>query len=79
MSREVYLNASEKFVVAQCLEENVGVSTVRSLACGGTRLVCMSVAGAETMRRRLSKNLMKPDSLRERHGPGFDFVARGQV
>lgn len=76
MSREVYLNLTEKFVVSQCVDEKVRISTIKSLACGGTRLVCMSVAGAEKMRHRLSKNLMKPDSLRERHGPGFNFVAR---
>jgi hypothetical protein len=76
MSREVFLNLTEKFVVSQCVEENVPISTIKSLACGGTRLVCTSVADAETMRRRLSKSLMRPDSLRERHGPGFNFVAR---
>ena len=76
MSREMYLNVSEGFVVAQCLEENVGISAIRSLGCGGTRLVCMSVHGAETMRRKLKKNLMKGDPTRERHGPGWDFVAR---
>ena len=76
MSREIYLNVSEGFVVAQCLQEEVGVSTIESLACGGTRLVCMSVRGAETMRRKLKKNLMKGDVTRERHGPGWGFIAR---
>jgi hypothetical protein len=76
MSREMYLNVSEGFVVAQCLEENVGISSIKSLACGGTRLVCMSVDGADTMRRRLKKNLMKGDGTRERHGPGWGFIAR---
>ena len=76
MSREMYLNVSEGFVVAQCLEEEVGISTIKSLACGGTRLVCMSVDGADTMRRKLKKNLMKDDPTRERRGPGWGFVAR---
>ena len=76
MSREIYLNLSEGFVVAKCLEQNVGISTIKSLSCGGTRLVCMSVSGAETMRRKLKQNLMKGDSARERHGPGWGFVAR---
>ena len=76
MSREMYLKLTEKFVVSQCVDENVRISTVRSLASGGTRLVCMSVAGAEAMRGRLSKSLIKPDSSHERRGPGFDFVAR---
>lgn len=76
MSREMYLNVSEGFVVAQCLEASVGISAIRSLKCGGTRLVCMSADGAETMRRRLKKNLMPGDRSRERHGPGWNFVAR---
>lgn len=76
MSREIYLNVSQGFVVAQCLEHKVGISTIASLACGGTRLVCMSVEGADTMRRKLKKNLMKDDGKRERHGPGWDFIAR---
>lgn len=77
MSREMYLNVGEAFVVAQCREENVGISTIESLACGGTRLVCMSVKGSDTMRRKLQKNLMKDSVARQRHGPGWGFVARG--
>lgn len=76
MNREMYVHLSEGFVVAQCREENVGISSIKSLSCGGTRLVCMSVDGAETMRRKLKKNLMKSDPTRERHGPGWGFVAR---
>jgi hypothetical protein len=76
VTREIFLNLSEKFVVAQCVEEDVGISAIKSLPCGGTRLVCMSVSGADTMRRKLKKNLMKDDVDRERHGPGWGFVAR---
>ena len=43
---------------------------------GKRRLVCMSVEGADTMRRKLTKNLMKDNAARERHGPGWGFVAR---
>jgi hypothetical protein len=59
MTREIFLNLSERFVVAECAEEDVGISAIKSLPCGGTRLVCMSVGGAVTMRRKLRKNLMK--------------------
>ena len=76
MSREIYLTVSEGFVVAQCAAESVGISCIESLPCGGTRLVCMSVKGADTMRRKLAKNLAKSDLSRERHGPGWGFVAR---
>ena len=76
MSREIYLDVTEGFVIAQCAAENVGISCIQSLPCGGTRLVCMSVRGADTIRRKLAKNLAKSDPLRERHGPGWGFVAR---
>lgn len=76
MSREIYLNVSEGFVANQCAVEEVGISTIESLPCGGTRLVCMSVKGAETMRQKLAKNLAKDDPARERRGPGWGFVAR---
>jgi hypothetical protein len=72
----MYLDLTEGFVVAQCLEEDVGISAITKLPGGGTRLVCMSVDGADTMRRKLKKNLMKDDAARERHGPGWGFVAR---
>jgi hypothetical protein len=76
MSRALYINLSEGFVVAQCLEQKVGISAIKALPGGGTRLVCMSVDGADTMRRKLKKNLMKDDAEREQHGPGWGFVAR---
>ncbi len=76
MSREIYLSVSEGFVVSQCLAERVGISTIATLPGGGTRLVCMSVDGADKMRRKLQKNLMKDGGMRERHGPGWGFVAR---
>ena len=77
MTREMYLDVGEAFVVAKCVDENVGISTIESLPCGGTRLVCMSVRGAETMRLRLKKNL-KETGIRERRGPGWGFIARDQ-
>lgn len=76
MSRAMHLNLSEAFVVAQCLEEAVGISAIKTLPGGGTRLVCMSVDGADTMRHKLKKHLMKDDAAREQHGPGWGFVAR---
>lgn len=76
MSREMYLNVGKNFVEAQCLEVNVGISSLEALACGGTRLVCMSVRGAETMRRKFRKHLKTGDSTCERRGPGWGFIAR---
>lgn len=76
MSREIYFNVTKSFIVAQCAAEKVGISCIESLPCGGTRLVCMSVKGAEMIRRKLAKNLAKDDVSRERRGPGWGFVAR---
>ena len=76
MSREIYLDLSSGFVSSQCLAQDVRISSIESLPNGGTRLVCMSVKGAETMRRKLAKNVSKDDPPRQRHGPGWGFVAR---
>lgn len=73
MSRAVFLTLGEGAVFARCLKENVGISTIDSLPCGGSRLVCMSGAGAERMRRKLKANLMTGAVARERHGPGWPF------
>ena len=77
MTREMYLNVGEAFVTAECMDAKVGISTIQSLPGGGTRLVCMSVRGAETMRLRLTKNLREPGT-RERRGPGWGFLARDE-
>jgi hypothetical protein len=76
MSRAVFLNMSERAIVAHCEAEKIGISSIGKLATGGTRLVCMSVYGAEQVRRKLKTNLMKADVAREQHGPGWGFVAR---
>lgn len=73
MSRAVFLKLGEGAVVSSCLKENVGISTIDSLPCGGTRLVCMSGAGADRMRRKLKTSLMSGEIARERHGPGWPF------
>jgi hypothetical protein len=76
MSRAVYLNLSEKAVVAHCTAENIGISSIETVATGGTRLVCMSVSGAAEVRRKLKTNLTKADVAQERRGPGQGFNPR---
>jgi len=71
MSRAVFLNLSEGSVVAHCLAQKVGISAVESLPEGGTRLVCMSVAGADRIRAKLKRNLLKGEVAREKFGPGW--------
>ena len=76
MSRAVFLNMTERAIVALCEAEKIGISSIGALPTGGTRLVCMSVAGAAQIRQKLKTNLMKGDVANEQHGPGWGFVAR---
>ena len=75
MSRAVFLDMSEKSVIAHCDAEKIGVSSIGKVA-GGIRLVCMSVDGAAQVRRQLKSRLLKGDAAREQHGPGWGFVPR---
>ena len=76
MSRAVFLDMSEKSVIAHCEAETIGISCISKVPTGGTRLVCMSVDGAAQIRSKLKAKLMKDDAAREQHGPGWGFVAR---
>jgi hypothetical protein len=70
MSRVVYLKMDEGKVVASCLNEKVGVSTIERLPAGGVRLVCMSGEGAQHMRRVLRSHMLDGDNVaRERARP----------
>lgn len=59
MSRVLFLSMDEGDVVARCRSEAIGISTLETLPAGGTRLVCMSVNGAEVMRAKLKSKLIK--------------------
>jgi hypothetical protein len=69
MSRVLHLKLEEGAVVTRCLSEQVGVSAIESLPGGGTRLVCKSSDGAETMRKKLKSYLIHADVTRARHRP----------
>ena len=69
MTRTIHLSMGEGDVVARCLNEKVGVSAIERLPEGGVRLVCMSVDGAEVIRRKLKQHLIKGDVTRERFRP----------
>lgn len=69
MSRVLLLNLNEGQVVAKCLTEKVGISTIERLASGGVRLVCNSSDGAATMMRKLKNHLIDGEVVRERHRP----------
>lgn len=69
MSRVLFLGLTEQDALRRCENEQVGVSAVEALPDGGVRLVCMSVDGAEAMRRKLKSSLMKVEPARARHRP----------
>jgi ABC-type transporter Mla MlaB component len=69
MSREILLSMTEAQVLAKCQAANVGVSTIEKLDSGGVRLVCMSTAGAELLRKTLKAHLIAGEVTRERHRP----------
>jgi hypothetical protein len=66
---------SEQAVIAHCDAEKIGISFIGPLPAGGTRLVCMSVAGAAHVRRGLKTSLLD-EGLDSQHGPGWNFIPR---
>lgn len=76
MSRAIFLNMSERTLIAHCEAQRIGISSIRKLPAGGTRLVCMSVDGARQIRLQLKSHIMKDDAALQQHGPGWGFVAR---
>jgi hypothetical protein len=69
MSRAIHLKLGEGEVIARCLKENVGVSAIERLPDGGTRLVCMSVEGADRIRTKLKSQVISGAVVRGRHRP----------
>jgi hypothetical protein len=69
MSRVLLVDLDEGRVVAACLKENVGISSIERLASGGVRLVCMSSDGAAQMTRKFKPHLIDGIATRERHRP----------
>jgi len=69
MSRVLLVDLDEGRVVAACLKENVGISSIERLASGGVRLVCMSSDGAAQMTRKFKPHLIEGIATRERHRP----------
>lgn len=69
MSRVLFVNLDESQIASKCSIENVGISAMERLPHGGTRLVCMSMAGAERMSTKLKKHLMQEEGVRTAHRP----------
>ena len=69
MSRAMFLSMEEADVINKCNAEGVGISATERLPGTGTRLVCMSVDGAEKMRTKLKSKVMKVEATRHRIRP----------
>jgi diketogulonate reductase-like aldo/keto reductase len=61
MSRTLHLSLSEREVTEFCRKHAVAISAIEPLVSGGTRLVTMSVEGAEKMRAKLKRDIIKED------------------
>ena len=71
MSRVLLVKLDESTAIARCDAAKVGVSAVEGLPDGGTRLVCMSADGAETMRKKLKSKLISGPVTRQSYRPGM--------
>lgn len=73
MSRAINLSLDESEAMAKCQSAKVGVSAIERLPSGGVRLVCMSMEGADRLRRRLKSHLIKGDVVRSHYRPRQDM------
>ena len=73
MSRAINLSLDEGDVIAKCQSAKVGVSTIERLPSGGVRVVCMSMDGADRLRRKLKSHVIKGDVVRSHYRPRQDM------
>lgn len=66
MSRAMNLALPESEVNALCTAAGISVSAIEPLPSGGTRLVCTTAPGAETMRLRFRGNIIDGPVTRHR-------------
>lgn len=58
VSRAINLAMDEKDVRAGCAKHGAAISAIEALQCGGTRVVLMNGAAAETMRKAFGKRVL---------------------
>ena len=58
MSRAINYSLTEVEITRRCKDADVGISVMEVLPKGGTRLVCKTNEGADTMRRRYPKQVL---------------------
>ncbi|MGQ3101900.1 MAG: hypothetical protein ACT6Q5_08245 [Sphingopyxis solisilvae] len=74
MSRAMNVTLPEAEVAALCKSAGVIISAIEPLPDGGTRLVCVSSDGADTMRKKLKNSLIDGTVIRHRfyRAPGSE-------
>lgn len=72
MSRAINLSLDEGEAITKCLSAKVGVSAIERLPSGGVRLVCMSMEGADRLRKKLKAHVIKGDVVRSHYRPRQD-------
>lgn len=68
MTRAMNLSVSEDVAVDHCRAKGIGISALERLPGGGIRLVCMSVHGAEQLRKQFKSKLIAGDAPRTAFG-----------
>ena len=53
------LTLPEADIVVRCAADNIAISAMEPLASGGTRLVCITLEGADKARLRFSKHIIQ--------------------
>jgi len=70
MSRSVFLSLEPGKVVDHCRKADIGISAIEGQPSGGARLVCMSSAGAEQIRKLLKSHVLGEEKVtRQRYRP----------
>lgn len=69
MSRAFNLDLSEEQIVKHCNAHGISISMLETLPDKGTRLVCSSGSGAEKIRSKLARSIIKGEVRRERFRP----------
>ena len=58
MSRALNVTADEASVTETCRQLGLTISAIEPLTLGGTRVVCTTADGAETLRKKMAKQLI---------------------
>jgi hypothetical protein len=63
----IYVNVGEGALVAHCLANKIGISSIESLPNGGTKIVCRTAVETDRLRLQLKPSLIKGGATLERY------------